>query len=100
MQISDIMNLVLACCKPRRVILFKEKVTVGSHDLKSASLCIILDTCDKKRLLSELYLKVNVPIPVHFLLYQTEEWIKLLGDTGSYASEIHRKGTVLYGETP
>ena len=44
-------------------------------------------------------LKINMPIPVQFLLYQTDEWLELLRDSGSYASAIEKKGTVLYGET-
>ena len=100
MQVAEILRLILSCCQPRRVILYGEKVVAGSHDLKAADLCIILDACDKNSLLNTLYLKVNVPIPVHFLLYSTDEWFELLEDTGSYASAIEKKGTVLYGKTP
>ncbi|MCD8357570.1 MAG: hypothetical protein LUE11_13540 [Clostridia bacterium] len=98
MKREDILDGVLSCCKPYRVILYGEKFVVGSHDLKSADLCIILDECDKISLLNQLYLKVNMPIPVQFLLYSTEEWRTMLQDAGSYASAIEKKGTVLYGE--
>lgn len=97
MQVAEILRLILACCQPRRVILYGEKVVAGSHDLKAADLCIIMDECDKKSLLRELYLRVDVSIPVQFLLYSTEEWRELLADTGSYASAIEKKGKVLYG---
>lgn len=100
MNLTEILDAVLACCKPSRVILYGEKVMAGSHDLKSADLCIVVDQCDKKRLLCELYLKINAPIPVQFLLYSTEEWTKMLRDGGSYASAIEKKGTMLYVETP
>lgn len=100
MTIQEILSAVLACCTPRRVILYGEKVTAGSHDLKSADLCVIVDDCDKKQLLCELYLRVNAPIPVQFLLYSMDEWTAMLRDAGSYASAIERKGTILYGETP
>lgn len=99
MKTTDIVNAVLRCCKPRSVILYGEKIQAGSHDLKAADLCIILDECDKKYLLPELYLQINVSIPVQFLLYSTEEWNALLTDGGSYASAIRRKGTVVYGQT-
>lgn len=98
MDFEEILEGVLTCCQPRRVILYGEKVTAGKHDLKSADLCIVLDAFDKKRLLRELYLKVNMPIPIQFLLYSTEDWLRLLSDPGSYASAIEKKGTVLYGE--
>ena len=62
-------------------------------------MCTILDHCNKTELLRKLYLKINMPIPVQFLLYQTDEWLELLRDSGSYASAIEKKGTVLYGET-
>ena len=100
MQVSEILKLILACCQPRRVILYGEKVVAGSHNLKAADLCIIMDECDKKSLMRTLYLKVDVSIPVQFLLYSTDEWRELLEDAGSYASAIEKKGTVLYGKTP
>ena len=99
MKREEILKGVLACCRPRRVILYGEKFVVGSHDMKSADLCIILDQCNKTELLRKLYLKINMPIPVQFLLYRTDEWRELLSDSGSYASAIEKKGTVLYGET-
>lgn len=99
MDRKELLDCVLACCEPRRVILYGEKFVVDSRDLKSADLCIILDQCDKKKLLNKLYLRINMPIPVQFLLYHTDEWQTLLQDAGSYASAIEKKGTVLYGET-
>ncbi len=99
MKREELLKGVLACCHPRRVILYGEKFVVGSHDVKSADLCIILDQCNKTELLRKLYLKINMPIPVQFLLYRTDEWRELLSDSGSYASAIEKKGTVLYGET-
>ncbi|MDO4174228.1 MAG: hypothetical protein Q4D42_05645 [Eubacteriales bacterium] len=98
MDRKELLDCVLACCQPRRVILYGEKFVVGSRDLKSADLCIILDACDKTALLRKLYLQANMPIPVQFLLYHTEEWREMLQDAGSYASAIEKKGTVLYGE--
>lgn len=100
MKIRDILDIILQSCQPRRVILYGEKVVAGSHDLKAADLCVIVDDCDKRTLLRRLYLEVNVPIPVQFLLYTTEEWEELLEDAGSYASAIERKGTILYDKTP
>lgn len=99
MKREELLKGVLACCRPRRVILYGEKFVVDSHDMKSADLCIILDQCNKAELLRKLYLKINMPIPVQFLLYRTDEWRELLSDSGSYASAIEKKGTVLYGET-
>ena len=64
------------------------------------NLCIIVDVmCDKKSLLRKLYLEVNAPFPVQFLLYNTDEWVSMRKDAGSYASAIEKKGTILYGET-
>ncbi len=96
---KEIIDAILACCEPRGVILYGEKFVAGSRTIKSADLCIILDKFDKKYLLPELYLKVDAPFPVQFLLYSTEDWRRMLTDSGSYAAAIKKKGTVLYGET-
>lgn len=99
MNLKEILDEILACCNPRRVILYGEKVVAGSHDLKSADFCVIAEYADKRTMLRKLYLTVDAPIPVQFLLYSPEEWTNMLMDTGSYASAIEKKGTILYGQT-
>ena len=98
-NIQEILADILACCDPLRVILYGEKVVAGSYDLKAADFCIIIEHEDKPHLLHDLYLNVNAPIPVQFLLYNPEEWENMLMDAGSYASAIEKKGTILYGKT-
>ena len=99
MNLEKILNEILACCRPSRVILYGEKVVAGSHDLKAADFCVIADYVDKRTMLQKLYLSVDAPIPVQFLLYSPKEWADMLKDAGSYASAIEKKGTILYGQT-
>ena len=98
MDFKEVLETVIQYCHPSRGILYGEKMT--GQNMRSANLCIIVDVmCDKKRLLRQLYLEVNAPFPVQFLLYNTDEWINMRKDAGSYASAIEKKGTVLYGQT-
>ena len=99
MEWKEVLDTVIRYCQPTRVIEYGEKMS-GQH-LRAANLCIIVDVmCDKQNLLRQLYLEINPPFPVQFLLYNTEEWNNMLKDAGSYASAIEKKGTILYGETP
>lgn len=97
---KEVLQSILSCCNPEKVILYGEKLTVGSHKLKSADFCVILNEVDKPVLLHRLYLTINCTIPVNFLLYTSEEWSGLTQDFTSFAACIAQKGTVLYEKTP
>lgn len=102
MNITDkILAVILSHCNPQKVILYGEKHSVCGHQLTAADFCIILEDSfsDKRGLLRSLYLAVDAPIPVNFLMYTEDEWSSLTSDYTSFASSIKKKGTVLYEKT-
>lgn len=95
-----ILQDILRHCAPEQVILYGEKRTLATSEVKSLDFCIILPAADKPALLRKLYLAIESPIPFNLLLYTCEEWAELTADFSSYAAAIQKKGTVLYGKEP
>ena len=60
-------------------------------------LCIIVDTQDKRTLLTDLYCNTESEAPIDFLLYTPEEWARSVADSRSFAYKLNREGVVLYG---
>lgn len=91
------LSQILRECAPERVILFAEKRTLTTDQLKSVSFCIIVPQCaDKNKLLQRLYLVVENNVPVNLTLYTHDEWTALQKDQSSYAAWISRRGRVIY----
>lgn len=88
---------ILAICQPRQVILFAEKRTMSTNELKSVSLCIVIPEGDARAARTRLHLAISADFPVTLSVYTADEWQSLLEDEASYAAWIARKGQVLYG---
>lgn len=70
----------------------------GTATAKSdIDLCIIVDTQDKRTLLTDLYCNTESETPIDFLLYTPEEWAQSVTDSRSFAHKLNREGIVLYG---
>ena len=97
---QTILREILQHCTPEKVILYGEKRTLATSEIKSLDFCIILPLADKPALLRELYLAIESPVPFNLLLYTCDEWAQLTQDFSSYAAAIQKKGTVLYEQNP
>lgn len=94
---EEVVSVIAQNCVPKQIILYGEKRTLATDQLKAASLCIVVpDGTDKHSLQQKLYLSIVADVPVDLTLYTAEEWDMLLTDATSYAAWIARKGRVLY----
>ena len=88
---------ILRVCQPRRIILFAEKRTMATGQLKSFSLCVIVPNgSDCRHLRTQLHLALSADVPVNLSVYTADEWDELLEEETSYAAWIARKGQVIY----
>ncbi len=88
---------ILTVCQPERVILYSEKRTMATRELKSLSLCVVTpDGTDCRELRTKLHLAIELDVPVDLNVYTVGEWEKLSGNPGSYAAWIALKGQVVY----
>ncbi len=94
---EEVVGVIAQNCVPKQIILYGEKRTLATDQLKAASLCIVVPNgTDKHSLQQKLYLSIVADVPVDLTLYTAEEWDMLLADATSYAAWIARKGRVLY----
>ena len=91
---SEVVQIIEESCTPQQIILYGEKRTLATDQLKAASLCIVVPNgTDKYRLQHKLYLSISADVPINLTLYTAEEWQELLlTDATSYAAWIARKG--------
>ncbi len=88
---------ILKVCEPARVILYAEKRTMTTGELKSISLCVVVpDGADCRELRTKLYLALVMQVPINLNVYTVGEWEELSRYPGSYAAWIAQKGQVVY----
>ena len=96
-EVDFIKNQVILSYSPAKIILFGSH-TKGTAVLKSdIDLCIIKDTDNKRKLLTDMYLNIESSKPFDLILYTTAEWNECINDTTSFACLINKKGIVVYG---
>lgn len=96
-ELENIKKQIVENYKPKEIILFGS-VAKGIFKANSdIDLCIIKDTNDKRKLLTEIYVDVNASIPFDLILYTVEEWNKCINDKSSFAYIINSTGVKIYG---
>lgn len=91
------LSRILEECAPERVILYAEKRTLTTDEIKSFSFCIVVPECgDRNGLMQKLYLAIESDVPINLTLYTHDEWAELQRDPSSYAAWIGRRGRVIY----
>lgn len=96
-EVEFIRNQVISMYPPTKIILFGSQ-TKGTAVTKSdIDLCIIMDTNNKRKLLTDMYLNIESSKPFDLLLYTKAEWNECVNDTTSFAYLINKKGIVVYG---
>ncbi|KOA21346.1 nucleotidyltransferase domain protein [Clostridium homopropionicum DSM 5847] len=97
MELENIKKQIIEKYEPREIILFGS-VAKGTFKANSdIDLCIIKDTNDKKRLLTEMYINIDSSVPFDLVLYTVEEWNKCIADKNCFAYIIKSTGVKLYG---
>ena len=96
-ELDYITAQIIAQYSPQKIILF------GSHAKGRASkdsdfdICVIAETRDKRKTLTDMYMSVEADTPIDFLLYTPDEWEKFTMDRFSFASKLNHEGVFLHG---
>ncbi|MEI6062840.1 MAG: nucleotidyltransferase domain-containing protein, partial [Bacteroidota bacterium] len=86
------MNQIVSQFIPQKIILFGSTAKGISRTNSDIDLCIIIETTDKKELLTQMYLNIDSYKPIDFIVYTPYEWINLINDKSSFAHLINTKG--------
>lgn len=96
-ELENIKKQIVENYDPKEIILFGS-VAKGIFKANSdVDLCIIKDTNDKRKLLTEMYVGIDSRIPFDLVLYTVEEWNKCIDDKSSFAYIINNTGVKIYG---
>lgn len=82
---------------PDKILLFGSNAKGTAKKNSDIDLCIVINTKDKRRLLTDLYYNITSEKPVDFLLYTPAEWDYCINDKTSFAYKILHSGVVLHG---
>ena len=96
-NMDDIQMQIVNQCTPAALWLFGSQAKGTATKHSDIDLCVIAETTNKRRLLTDLYCDVLSDVPIDFILYTPEEWEKAVDDPQSFAHKIHQEGVRLYG---
>jgi len=96
-NLDAVRDQIIAIADPSRIYLFGSHAKGTAHASSDIDICIVAPTQHKRKLLTELYFRVECDTPIDFLLYTPEEWESCLADDLSFANVILREGVLLYG---
>lgn len=96
-EVEYIKKQIIEKYEPEFIILFGSVAKGTFTAYSDIDLCIIKDTSDKRKLLTEMYIEINSNIPFDLVLYTVEEWNKCVNDKNSFAYTINNTGVKIYG---
>ena len=94
---TSLQHQIVKICAPKKIILFGSQAKGTATERSDIDLCIVAETANKRKLLTDLYCDTDSEKPIDFLLYTPEEWDKNVNDVQSFAYKLNREGVRLYG---
>lgn len=95
--IHELTEQIVSLCSPEEIWLYSRKVDLAG-ETTSFKLCIVADTADKDAVESDIYLRLDCPIPYDVTVYTAKEWTEAGQNAHSFARSILTKGHKLYGK--
>lgn len=83
--------------RPEKILLFGSQAKGSANNKSDIDICIVIDTDNKRQLLSSMYYSLEVDKPIDILLYTKYEWQECIKDKTSFAYKINLEGVKLYG---
>ena len=96
LEIQKITEQLVSLYAPHKLFLFGSQAKNAASDKSDIDLCVVTDTANKRKLLTDMYLNIESNKPFDLLLYTPNEWETSVSDRTSFAHAINEKGVVLY----
>ena len=96
-EIDSIKNQIIEKYNPKEIILFGSVAKEIFREHSDIDLCIIMDTTNKRELLTNMYIDIESNIPFDLVLYTSEEWENCVNDKSCFAYSIINTGVKIYG---
>jgi len=95
-EVKRVVDTIAGLFTPEKIILYAKKINFETDDIKSFSICVILQTENTQKAEQFIYLNVDSEIPFDVLVYTPEEWERLVSNKYSFVHNTVQKGNVLY----
>nr|WP_307992061.1 nucleotidyltransferase domain-containing protein [uncultured Niameybacter sp.] len=82
---------------PSKLILFGSIAKGTFRETSDIDLCVVQDTDNKRKLLTDMYVEIESEIPFDIVLYTNQEWNECIKDTSAFAYQINNTGVTIYG---
>lgn len=96
-ELENIKNRIIQIYNPNKIILFGSLAKGVIRQNSDIDLCIVTDTDDKRKLISDIYVTVDSLLPFDVIVYTVKEWEDNMKDRASFAYKIFKEGKLLYG---
>lgn len=96
-ELDKIKNQIIEIYKPNKIILFGSLAKGVIRRDSDIDICIVKDTENKRKLISDIYITIDSSFPFDIILYTVKEWEDNIKDKTSFAYHIFSKGELLYG---
>lgn len=95
--LKSIVAQLLKAYNPNKIILFGSQSKGTAKNGSDIDICVIMPTKNKRKLLADLYYKIDSEMPIDFVLYTPVEWECYVTEEGSFAHKINQEGRLLHG---
>jgi len=95
-ELKKITEQFISRYAPHKLVLFGSQAKKTAKRNSDIDLCVITETSNKRKLLTDMYINIESSKPLDLLLYTPEEWENNVSDNTSFAYLINKKGEVLY----
>jgi hypothetical protein len=96
-QLTALVIGIRSLCDPCGILLYGAKQALPEEGLREVNLCLIVKD-DPKETERMLYRTLEADFAFNLLVYREADWATLTTDETSYASDIRKKGVLLYGK--
>ncbi len=94
---NDITSQIFKTYSPRYIYLFGSQAKGTATSKSDIDLCVVVDTENKRELITDMYCSIVCDIPIDLLVYTPNEWNQCINDSTSFAYKIATEGVKLYG---
>lgn len=95
---NDLVKQITDKFAPEKIFLFGSRAKGTATKNSDIDLCVIMDTTDKRKTISDMYCSIECNYPIDLLLYTPSEWKRCVLDETSFAYLINAKGVILYSK--
>lgn len=95
-ELDRITAQIIAQYTPDKILLFGSQAKGTARKNSDFDICVVAETPNKRKMLTDMYLSIESDTPIDFLLYTPSEWDQSVTDRCSFASKLNQEGVFLH----